>query len=166
MRTFPRRFLFVLASVAVIPLLMTVGTQLGAQESGAAKSRATNSSSSKSAEATAPTDTTSTSKSTAKLSPPDPTRRVPPGYADLGLTDQQKERIYKIQAEYHPKIQDLQKRLEKLQADRKAECEAVLTPQQKRLLGEHLREQGQKRKVASETRKAALKAAAKDKTGS
>jgi len=161
-----RRSLAVLATAAVIPLLLTVGTQLGAQESGAAKSQATKSSSSKSAEAPAPTDSTSTSKSTAKSSPPDPTHRVPSGYADLGLTDQQKERIYKIQAEYHPKIQDSQKRLDKLQSDRKTECEAILTAPQKRLLGEHLREQEQKRKAASETRKAALKAAMKDKMGS
>ncbi len=162
MKSLTRRSLAVLASAAVIPFLMTVG----AQESGTAKSRTIKSSPSKSADAAAPTDSTSTSKSTAKSSPPDPTHRVPAGYADLGLTDPQKERIYKIQAEYHPKIQDLQKRLDKLQAERKAECEAVLTAPQKRLLGQHLREQEQKRKAASEARKAALKAAMKDKMGS
>jgi hypothetical protein len=162
MKSFTRRSLAVLASAAVIPFLMTVS----AQESGTAKSRTTNSSPSKSVDAPAPTDNTGPSKSTAKSSPPDPAHRVPPGYADLELTDQQKERIYKIQAEFHPKIQDLHQRLDKLQADRKAECEAVLTAQQKRLLSEHVREQEQKRKAASEARKAALRAAVKDKMGS
>jgi hypothetical protein len=162
MKSFTRRSLAVLASAAVIPFLMTVG----AQESGTAKSRTTKSAPSKSVEAPASTDSTSTSKSTTKSSPPDPAHRVPPGYADLGLTDQQRERIYKIQAEYHPKIQDLQKRLDKMQAERKTECEAVLTAQQKRLLGEHLHEQEQKRKAASEARKAALRTTAKDKAGS
>jgi hypothetical protein len=165
MMSFTRDSLAALASALVIPLLMIVGTQVGAQESGATKSQPTKSSST-SAEAPVPTDSMSTSKPTAKSSLPDPTHRVPPGYGDLGLTDQQRERVYKIQAEYHPKIQDLHKRLEKLQADRKAECEAVLTPQQKRLLVEHLREQEQKRKTASEARKAVLKAVAKDKMGS
>jgi hypothetical protein len=145
---------------------MAAGAKLGAQESGATNSMTTKSSPPKSADAPAPTESTSTSKSTAKSSPPDPARRVPPGYADLGLTDQQKDKIYKIQAEYHPKVQDLQKRLDKLHADRKAECEAVLTAQQKRLLGEYLHQQEQKRKAASEARKAASRAASKDKMGS
>jgi hypothetical protein len=90
------------------------------------------------------------------------THRVPSGYSKLGLSDQQKERLYKIQAEYYPKIQALEKQVAALRDRREKEFESVLTAQQKRLLAE----QEQQKKTASEARKAAaVKAAAKEKAG-
>jgi len=89
------------------------------------------------------------------------THRVPSGYSKLGLTDQQKEKLYKIQAEYYPKIQGLEKQVDNLRDKRVQEFESVLTAPQKRLLAEA----GQKKKAAAEAKKA-VKAAAKEKAGS
>jgi hypothetical protein len=89
-------------------------------------------------------------KSTGKSTPPDPTHRVPPGYSKLGLTDQQREAIYKVQGKYYPQIQALEKQVDALRAKREAECEAVLTPAQKRLLAQH----EQEKKTAAEKKKA------------
>jgi Spy/CpxP family protein refolding chaperone len=76
---------------------------------------------------------------------------VPPGYAKLGLTDQQKESLYKVQAKYYSQIQALEKQADALRAKREAEFEAVLTPAQKKRLAE----QEQQRKAESAARKAA-----------
>ena len=62
--------------------------------------------------ASTPTDSGTTTKPTGKTAPPDVMHRVPSGYSKLGLTDQQKEKLYKIQAEYYPKIQALEKQLD------------------------------------------------------
>ena len=89
------------------------------------------------------------------------THRVPSGYSKLGLTDQQKQKLYKIQGEYYPKIQGLEKQVDDLRDKRGKEFESVLTAPQKRLLAEA----GQKKKAAAEAKKA-VKAAAKEKAGS
>ncbi|GAB4142550.1 MAG: hypothetical protein Kow0040_31600 [Thermogutta sp.] len=56
--------------------------------------------------------------------------RLPMYYAKV-VDDKQRQSIYDIQRKYHPQIADLQRQLEKLIAQRDAEIEAVLTPQQK-----------------------------------
>lgn len=71
----------------------------------------------------------------------DPARRVPRHFGKVGLTSDQKERIYRIQAKHHEKIAELQKQLDQLRAEMNSECEAVLTPEQKKLL-ERLRKPG------------------------
>jgi len=96
-----------------------------------------------------------------RVAPPDPTHRVPSGYSRLGLTDQQKERLYKIQADYYPKIQALQKQLDALRAERETKCEAVLTREQKQLL----KQESQHKKAAAESRKALSRAAVDEKIG-
>jgi len=59
--------------------------------------------------------------------------RLPPGFAKLGLSDEQKQMIYKIQAEYEAKIAALEAQLKKLREEERAQLFRVLTPQQKEL---------------------------------
>ncbi len=155
----PRRTLAVVASAAAMTMLMTGGFPLGAQESSTAKSQSNKAKQAKPADSPA---TDSSTKSTGKTAPPDVTHRVPAGYSKLGLTDQQKEKLYKIQAEYYPKIQALEKQVTSLREKREKEFESVLTAPQKRLLAEA----EQQKKAAAEARKAAAaKAVAKEKAG-
>jgi Spy/CpxP family protein refolding chaperone len=64
----------------------------------------------------------------------DPTRRVPMYFGQLGLTNEQRESIYAIQAKQMPKIEALDKQIEELRAQIMKDCEAALTPAQKELL--------------------------------
>ncbi|MHB1561506.1 MAG: hypothetical protein ACYC61_28995 [Isosphaeraceae bacterium] len=73
----------------------------------------------------------------------DPSRRVPNHFAHLGLTDAQRESIYKIQAKHTPKIDALQKQIDamekqidEMQAQMVKECETVLTAAQKQMLAD------------------------------
>ena len=99
-------------------LLMTGGFPLGAQESSTAKSQTTKAKQAKQADAPASTPTDSSAKPTGKTAPPDVMHRVPSGYSKLGLTDQQKEKLYKIQAAYYPKIHELEKQVDDLRQAR------------------------------------------------
>ena len=150
MRSYLRRSVAVVASAAVMTLLMTAGYPLGAQESGASKSTTSKGKQGKKADSSSTDDGPGKGKATGRSAPPDPTHRVPPGYSKLGLTDQQREAIYKVQGKYYPKIQRLEKQVDALRAQREAECEAVLTPAQKRLLAQ----QEQQKKAAAEKKKA------------
>jgi hypothetical protein len=155
-----RRSVVALASAAFMTLLLTGGYPLGAQESGAAKSQASKAKQATKTDSPVPSDTSTITKSTGKVAPPDPTHRVPPGYAKLGLSDEQKEALYKIQAKYYQRIQDLEKQATALRARREAEFEAVLKPAQKRQLAE----QEKQRKAAAAAKKAAaIKAAEKER---
>jgi hypothetical protein len=64
----------------------------------------------------------------------DPARRVPMYFAQLGLSTDQRESIYKIQGKHMPKIDALEKQIEDLREQMLRECEAVLTPAQKQML--------------------------------
>jgi hypothetical protein len=66
----------------------------------------------------------------------DPTRRVPYYFGQLGLTEAQKESIYKIQAKHQPRIDALEKQLEEVRAQSLEECESVLSDAQKKMLAE------------------------------
>ncbi len=66
----------------------------------------------------------------------DPSRRVPNHFAQLGLSEEQRESIYKIQARQMPKIDALQKQVKEMQAQMAKECEAVLTATQKQMLAD------------------------------
>lgn len=55
--------------------------------------------------------------------------RLPPYYARV-VDDKQREAINAIQDEYAPRIEELQKQLEALIAERDAKIQAVLTPEQ------------------------------------
>src|SRR4051812_15449125 len=136
MMSYLRRSVAVVASAAVMTLLMTGGYPLGAQESGASKSTASKGRQGKKADSSSTDDGPGKGKGSGRSAPPDPTHRVPPGYSKLGLTDQQREAIYKVQGKYYPQIQALEKQVDALRAKRESECEAVLTPAQKRLLAQ------------------------------
>src|SRR3954454_18816795 len=145
MKPFARRSVTVVASAAVVTLLLTGGYPLGAQEGKTTKSQSTRAKQAGKVEAPADDESAPKGKGTGRVAPPDPTHRVPPGYSKLGLTDQQKESLYKIQAKYYSKIQSLEKEADALRTRREAEFEAVLTPAQKKRLAD----QEQQRKAES-----------------
>lgn len=57
--------------------------------------------------------------------------RLPDHYPQV-VTPEQREAIYKIQAEYQPRIQALKDQLQALQQEQKEKIAAVLTPEQKK----------------------------------
>lgn len=60
--------------------------------------------------------------------------RLPANYAKIGVSEEQRKKIYEIQGKYNDQIAALQKQLADLRAKEKAEVEAVLTPEQKKAL--------------------------------
>ncbi len=72
-----------------------------------------------------------------KADPPKPTAHtLPQGWKALGLTDEQKKKIYAIEDDYNPKIAALQKQIDDLKSKEKADKYAVLTEEQKKRLKE------------------------------
>jgi hypothetical protein len=57
---------------------------------------------------------------------------IPTLYRDLGLNDEQKKKLYAVQAEFEPKIQAIEKQIRVLKGQEKADMEAVLTDEQKK----------------------------------
>jgi Spy/CpxP family protein refolding chaperone len=64
---------------------------------------------------------------------------LPANWGKLGLTDEQKQKVYKVQADYNDKIGVLEKQLKDLKATEKSEMEKVLTDAQKARLAELLK---------------------------
>lgn len=62
--------------------------------------------------------------------------RVPAYYGQVGLSDEQREKIYSIQASYNEKIAALKKQIDSLTQQRDTEVEGVLTETQKKQLDE------------------------------
>jgi hypothetical protein len=110
-----RRAAAVLVSAAAMTML-SGGLPLIAQESGKVPAEAQ-------------------AKKTAKRAP-DPTRRVPDYFAQIGLSDDQRESIYKIRAKHQPRIDELEKQLVEARAQMVRDCETVLTETQKKMLNE------------------------------
>jgi hypothetical protein len=156
-----RRSVAVVASATVMTLLITGGYPLHAQETVTGKSQTTNGKHAKHIESPAsfssPSEDSSKASSTGKNAPPDAIHRVPAYFSRLGLTDQQRETIYKIEGKYYPRIQAMERQEEELRTKMRSECEGILTPAQKQRLE-------QERKAASEARKAASSAKAAAKT--
>jgi hypothetical protein len=100
----------VAVSAVAVTLLFT-GLPLVAQESGAKKAAAKPSSGAAGS-----------------------TRRVPAYFGQLGLSETQRESIYKIQGKHMPRIDGLEKQLATLRAQMIEECEGVLTSAQKKML--------------------------------
>ncbi len=71
----------------------------------------------------------------------DPARRVPTYFGQLGLTNEQRESIYKLQGKHMPKIEALEKQIAEIRAQSLTECEGILTASQKQIL-EQRRESG------------------------
>jgi hypothetical protein len=116
MRPIVGRFAALVVSAATMTML-SGGLPLAAQEPGTTQAE------------------TKTKTKSAKRSF-DPTRRVPYHFGQLGLSDAQKESIYKIQAKHLPKVAALQKQLDELRGQMVKECESVLTDPQKQMLAE------------------------------
>lgn len=86
---------------------------------------------------------------------PDPTRRVPTHFGSLGLTVEQREEIYSVQAKYIPQIQELQRKIEGLRERQMFDCEEVLTPSQKKILAEARQAAAARRQAATKARASA-----------
>jgi len=63
---------------------------------------------------------------------------LPANWGKLGLTDEQKQKVYKVQAEYKDKIADLDKQIKELKDKEKSEMAKVLSDEQKKRLNEIL----------------------------
>lgn len=74
-------------------------------------------------------------------------RRVPAHFAKIGLTAEQKEKIYAIRGKHQEEIDGLKAQIEELGAKELAECEGVLLESQKKVLTE-LRASGKASKKA------------------
>jgi Spy/CpxP family protein refolding chaperone len=59
-----------------------------------------------------------------------------PKWRQLGLTDEQKQQVYKIQAEYRTKIRELEAKIKQLRTEELTKAAAILTPAQKTRLRE------------------------------
>ncbi len=72
-----------------------------------------------------------------KKDPPAKFRNTMPKYwTKLGLSDEQKQRIYQVQSDVRPKIEELRAKIKELEATEKREREKVLTDGQKARLKE------------------------------
>jgi hypothetical protein len=60
--------------------------------------------------------------------------RLPANYAKIGVSDEQRKKIYEIQNKYGEQIAALQKQLAEIRAKEQAEVASVLTPDQKKAL--------------------------------
>src|SRR5262245_8356070 len=64
--------------------------------------------------------------------------QLPQNWSKLGLSDKQKQDVYKVQNEYMAKIDALRKQMDDLKTAEKKEMEKILTPAQKERLKEIL----------------------------
>lgn len=90
------------------------------------------------------------------------TRRVPRYFGQVGLTDEQKEKIYDLRAQHAVKIGELKKQLDDQIAKEMADCEAVLLESQKKVLNQ-LRVEGKAKSAARTKATAEAKAKAAEK---
>ena len=82
-----------------------------------------------------------------------------PNYYAVVVDPQQREKIYAIQREYAPKIQELRNKLAALVKDRDAKVAKVLTPEQLKKV-EELRDKARAKRSKTRKAKARAKAAA------
>jgi len=61
---------------------------------------------------------------------------LPQNWKALGLTDEQKKKVYAIQSSYRTKLDDLERQVRELRAQERAELEKLLTDAQKARLKE------------------------------
>jgi SMC interacting uncharacterized protein involved in chromosome segregation len=77
-----------------------------------------------------------------KDEPPRARYFLPTYWRMLGLSDQQRDMIHKVQDTYRPQIADLERKIDELKATEKKEMEKILTEAQKARLIEILKEKG------------------------
>ncbi len=78
--------------------------------------------------------------------------RLPNHYGKIGLSDEQRESIYSIQAEYRAKIQSLLREVEDLRDEQSLQIQSVLTEIQRAELQKHLEDARQRRETAANSR--------------
>jgi hypothetical protein len=66
--------------------------------------------------------------------PAKPAVLLPPFYTKLTLTGEQVEKVTKLQGEARKKVNDLKDEITRVRAKARAQCDALLTPQQSKLL--------------------------------
>jgi Spy/CpxP family protein refolding chaperone len=66
--------------------------------------------------------------------------QLPSGWSKLGLSDEQKQKVYEIQAKYKAKIEDLEKQIKEAKDHQRKDELAVLTDAQKKKLKDMLAE--------------------------
>ncbi len=66
--------------------------------------------------------------------PPAVKGKLPKNFSKLGLSDEQRQKIFSIEADYSTKIDGLRKQIKTLQAQQKGDLEKVLTDDQKAAL--------------------------------
>lgn len=64
----------------------------------------------------------------------DQSRRVPPFFGQIGLTPEQREKVYEIRAKHQKRLDEAQKQVLQIQSEMMTECETVLNDTQKKLL--------------------------------
>lgn len=77
--------------------------------------------------------------------------RLPANYAKIGLSEDQKKKIYDVQNKFEAQIDTLEKQIVDLKAKQKAEVESVLTPEQHKALQTAIEDS---KKKAAEKKKA------------
>ncbi len=81
--------------------------------------------------------------------------RLPANYAKIGLSEDQKKKIYEVQNKFEAQIDSLEKQIADLKAKQKAEVEGVLTPEQHKALQaaiEDSKKKAAEKKKASESK--------------
>ncbi|MEM9701835.1 MAG: hypothetical protein AAF907_05270 [Planctomycetota bacterium] len=82
-------------------------------------------------------------------------RRLPPGLGVLRMSDEQKERIYAVQAKYYKQIEKLRDEIAALEAKQEKEVIAVLTPSQQDFLKAYQKMKEAEKKANDEAEAAA-----------
>ena len=82
-----------------------------------------------------------------------PTNRLPSNYGKLGLTDAQKDKVYAIQEKYDAQLDALEEQIKSLKTKRSSETEAVLSPEQKKILKD-LTDEAKEKDAKPKTKKA------------
>jgi Spy/CpxP family protein refolding chaperone len=62
--------------------------------------------------------------------------QLPPNWKALGLTDDQKSKVYSVHGKYRTRIADLEKQIKELRAEERKDLEKILTADQKARLKE------------------------------
>ena len=67
---------------------------------------------------------------------------LPPNWSKLGLTDEQKQHVYSVEARYRARIDELERQIKQVRKEERAALERVLTSAQRARLREILAEKG------------------------
>ena len=81
--------------------------------------------------------------------------RLPANYGKIGVSEEQRKKIYEIQNKFEAQIESLEKQIAELKAKQVAEVESILTAEQKKALQSAIEES--KKKAAVKKKSAAEK---------